>query len=227
MQTIKQLLEKYYFPVWTDENLKPGEESWKRGIETAIDDATCAIVLFTEDSKKSEWVRHELDYVAAQSTPLIPLLASGNEQNAVPFAYASYQWIDIRPDRDFHAASQKLINQIREYIQIPFDPRKTANLYWAGYDLIFLLHSTDSDREKLLRFLRQSQHHLRELGFEKYANELFSNYLQVKEASSNSDGTMPDALQARIRTTVGDIINKIGPIVNASQPEANLWSDLK
>jgi hypothetical protein len=82
-------------------------------IETAIRSAMCAIVLLTPDAKKSEWVEKELATAKIHHKEIIPLLALGNEQTAVPLLLSSTQYLDIRSDADYRRALRSLTPVLR------------------------------------------------------------------------------------------------------------------
>lgn len=103
------------FRVWTDETLKPGEESWKRAIEAAIEASQAVVVILSPGAKQSEWVERELDYARAQKRLIFPVLAKGTEQDAIPFALIRSQRADIRGNYD--AGVRTLIDAIRSYRQ--------------------------------------------------------------------------------------------------------------
>lgn len=50
--------------------------------------------------KNSTWVREELAYAKTLQKQIYPLLAHGDEVNAIPFGFSAYQWLDIRQNFD-------------------------------------------------------------------------------------------------------------------------------
>lgn len=115
MRRLSHNLRAGGFRVWTDETLKPGEESWKRAIESAIEASQCVVVLLSPGAKQSEWVERELDYARAQKRLIFPILAKGTEQDAIPFSLIRSQRADIRNNYD--AGVKTLIEAIRSYLQ--------------------------------------------------------------------------------------------------------------
>ncbi len=55
-----EALQQDGFSIWWDRNIRPGP-SFDREIESAIQDASCMIVVWSEYSIESEWVRNEID----------------------------------------------------------------------------------------------------------------------------------------------------------------------
>lgn len=103
--------------VWTDENLTPGTSSWQAAIEEAIERAVCVVVLFTPDSRQSEWVMAELQYARMQKVVIVPVLMRGDESRSIPMAFANWQWLDLREDTKYQHGLAKLVNAIEVYVQ--------------------------------------------------------------------------------------------------------------
>jgi hypothetical protein len=99
--------------IWSDVDLNPGTESWRKAIEDAIDEADCLVVIFSPDAKESKWVTAELDYATTQRKPIFPVLARGDEYDAVPFGFSTAQWIDVRDTSRYAHELPKLINAVR------------------------------------------------------------------------------------------------------------------
>lgn len=114
MQRVSADLRANGFSVWTDEALRPGEESWKRAIEQAIERAGCVVVLLSPGAKQSEWVERELDYAKAYDRRIFPLLAKGNEQNAIPFSLINTQHADIR--HSYAVGMSDLVTALNTYL---------------------------------------------------------------------------------------------------------------
>lgn len=103
--------------VWTDAGIEPGTPSWKDSIERAIEEADCLIVILSPDAKHSQWVKRELEYADAQSKPIFPVLARGNERDAVPFLLIGAQFIDIQTH--YETGVHLLIQTVRERLGVP------------------------------------------------------------------------------------------------------------
>ena len=98
MLDVRDALQKSGLTVWTDTGIKPGTESWKAAIATAIKGCKAVVVLFSPDSAQSTWVNRELDYAELHNKKIYPLLVRGNEAESVPFGYTTYQFVDIRDE---------------------------------------------------------------------------------------------------------------------------------
>src|ERR1022692_2532774 len=75
-------LERAGFSVWWDHDLIPGQ-NFQREVESAVRQATCAVVLWTRHSVASDWVREEASFARDQGK-LVPALLDDVEI-PVPF----------------------------------------------------------------------------------------------------------------------------------------------
>jgi hypothetical protein len=98
----KALYSGHQISCWTDANLEPGTPSWQKMIEEALESVPCLIVLMTPNSKASEWVTSEISYGRRQGCQIFPVLADGEERNAIPISLSNMQYIDIRHDFDYN-----------------------------------------------------------------------------------------------------------------------------
>jgi iron(II)-dependent oxidoreductase len=98
MRRVRDTLRGMGFAVWTDEGIQPGTASWQQAISSAIEGASCLLLLMSPDSKQSEWVGRELSYAAAHRIQIFSLLLRGDDSTSVPFALAGSQYIDIRQE---------------------------------------------------------------------------------------------------------------------------------
>ncbi len=134
MQRIYADLRAAGLTVWVDESIEPGTSSWKRIIQDAIDGAGCLVVLLSPDSKNSEWVEKEMDYATAQHIWIVPVMASGDEASAIPFALIGTQFVDIRTD--YAGGVKKLVSVIKEHLQNkPLEAAAPATTSHTAYNM--------------------------------------------------------------------------------------------
>lgn len=128
MKRIQTDLQRAKLVVWTDEQLEPGTTSWQLAIEQAIRNTACVMCIFSPDSANSQWVREELNYARLNGIQIIPLLARGDEQTAIPFGFSSLQWVDIR-NRGAYLANMKsiILDLQKRFANIPLSPVDTSN----------------------------------------------------------------------------------------------------
>lgn len=127
MQRIRDDLRASGLQVWTDEGIEPGSISWKEAIETAIRETAIMIVLLSPSANDSRWVQREIDYAETQNKPILPLLVKGQERDAIPFALAGSQFIDVRKDytREFSVLMRKCFSYLPSS-NMPTVPSKQA-----------------------------------------------------------------------------------------------------
>lgn len=96
MQRLRDDLRANGLSVWTDEGIHPGTISWKESIEKAIRGAGLLLVLLSPDANDSKWVQREIDYAEVQGITVLPILVRGEPRDAIPFALAGAQFVDLR-----------------------------------------------------------------------------------------------------------------------------------
>lgn len=114
--------------VWTDEGIEPGTLSWKRTIEAAILGAGCLVCVLSPDASSSNWVRAELDFAELQGKPIFLILARGDERSAIPFGYASFQWVDVRADTGYAPGLMRLVMTIQRQLENNESPPSSVQL---------------------------------------------------------------------------------------------------
>jgi len=101
MQRVVAFLRKQGINVWVDnEKLVPGTPIWEAEIEKAIINAGAIVVLLSQDSKNSPWVRREISYAEDNEKRIFPLLVAGNQKDTVPIRLTNHQRIDIRENEE-------------------------------------------------------------------------------------------------------------------------------
>ena len=77
------LFEWYGYSVWWDvESLRSGED-FAQVIQKAIDDVKCVVVIWSQDSVQSKWVRSEAQ-IAENSNKLLPVVVDVNAMKSIP-----------------------------------------------------------------------------------------------------------------------------------------------
>ena len=122
MKRVRNVLEKHNYIIWTDDDLTPGTESWKTAIEDAIRCAIGMVVILSPRSYKSKWVKRELGYAFAQGVKIFPILASGDESNAIPIELINSQWTDIREKSKAENQLDKLVIAIKGGTDLEIEP---------------------------------------------------------------------------------------------------------
>jgi hypothetical protein len=86
VQSLVRALEQAGWSVWWDRSIRPGS-TWDNIIEQAIEEARCIIVVWTQASVKSDWVRVEADE-GRQRGILVPVLL---DDVKIPLAFRRMQ----------------------------------------------------------------------------------------------------------------------------------------
>lgn len=113
MTRLREICVNAGFNVWTDEQLRPGTPSWLRAIQQQIEIADSLVVILSPSAKNSEWVDRELFYAHLQDVPIVPILAIGTLQNAVPFLLSTAQLIDMRSQADWASGIGQLVKTLQ------------------------------------------------------------------------------------------------------------------
>lgn len=116
MLRIREDLRNNNLSVWTDENLQPGTPDWTSAIASAIENTGGVVIILSPSAKKSEWVNIELAYAKVFNVPIFPILARGDQRDAIPMDLIRHQFSDIRFTYD--AKIQELIHAIRKALSI-------------------------------------------------------------------------------------------------------------
>ena len=107
-----QRLEQLGFSVWWDRDIAHGQ-NFHRVIEQALDQAKCAIVVWSQQSIGSEWVVNEASS-AHKRHVLVPVLIEAVEP---PLAFRHLQSADLRNDNPNEAREyQKLERSVRQIV---------------------------------------------------------------------------------------------------------------
>lgn len=93
VEPLVQRLEQLGFSVWWDRDIAAGQ-NFHRVIEQALDQAKCAIVVWSRYSVNSEWVVNEASS-ARKRNALVPVLLDAVEP---PLEFRHLQTADLRND---------------------------------------------------------------------------------------------------------------------------------
>jgi pSer/pThr/pTyr-binding forkhead associated (FHA) protein len=115
MNRVYDTLVGHDFSVWVDQKLQPGEPSWRRAVERAIDHAECLLLILSPDAKKSKWVEAELDYAETQHKRIFCILARGDRSSTALLGYTLLQWVDIQVDYD--RGMRALVQALRDHMK--------------------------------------------------------------------------------------------------------------
>ncbi|MBC8098208.1 MAG: toll/interleukin-1 receptor domain-containing protein, partial [Armatimonadetes bacterium] len=115
MHNVTKTLNAAGLQVWVDKQyLTPGDPSWRRAIQDAIERSRCVVVILSPDAKQSKWVEAELDYAESQHKKIFCILARGDRTSSALLGYTLAQWVDIQ--RGYDAEMNKLIDVLWKYL---------------------------------------------------------------------------------------------------------------
>jgi formylglycine-generating enzyme required for sulfatase activity len=102
--------------VWVDDqDLEPGTLLWQRAIGRALRESHCLIALLSPEACESEWVNNEITLAKKRNLRIFPVLLRGDEDDAVPLALVSVQYVDARVDYD-GAVRGRLLPAVRKHL---------------------------------------------------------------------------------------------------------------
>jgi DNA-binding response OmpR family regulator len=117
MQRLCEDLRAAGLKVWVDEDyLELGTMTWERAVGQAIRNAGCVVAIMTPDAEESIWVGRELAMAEAIHKRIFPILARGNEEDAIPFRLMSHQWVDGRHNHE--EAVTKLAEAVKKHLGV-------------------------------------------------------------------------------------------------------------
>ena len=119
---IVQHLEQLGFSVWWDRDIAHGQ-NYHRVIEQALDQAKCAIVVWSRESINSEWVVNEASS-AQRRNALVPVIIDAVE---APLAFRHLQTADLRGDNpNAQREYEKLERSVRQMVGASVGAPQTA-----------------------------------------------------------------------------------------------------
>ena len=133
IERIVKALEENGISVWWDRNIPPGK-TWDAVLGKALTEAECVVVLWTENSVHSDWVKDEAAH-GKQRKILVPALLDDAE---IPLGFGRIEAADLRkwggdttdPEFvNFIAAIRSLVGKESETKHINLTPVKPAKIW--------------------------------------------------------------------------------------------------
>jgi Tfp pilus assembly protein PilF len=100
--------------IWIDKiGLQAGTPDWEQTLRDAIGQAKAVLLVASESSRRSRYVRDELAIAEMHNTPVYPVWAAGNKWiEAIPMGMGRVQFIDARADK-FENAVQEAVRALK------------------------------------------------------------------------------------------------------------------
>jgi uncharacterized protein YjbI with pentapeptide repeats len=136
-ETLRKALVKEGFNVWWDEDLQCGQ-AWAEKLDEAIRDATCIIVLWSEKSVASQWVRHEASQAIAREV-YAPCRISLVQLDSPYDRIQATDLLDWDGDSE-HAGFQNLLQRVDTLVPAPV-PLPSRIAYWLRANPITVVAS--------------------------------------------------------------------------------------
>lgn len=95
MDTVRRLLRRQGFTVWSNQTDIPTGEAFKRVVNQGIEEADTMVYLLSPDSLKSQYCEYELNYAVALKKRVIPILVRPLTSAVVSPVLQSLQYIDF------------------------------------------------------------------------------------------------------------------------------------
>lgn len=115
MQRIRKTLEDAGLRVWVDDTgIPPGKPDWQVMIEEALHQSACLVCVLTANTRKSRWVREELEYARLQEKSIYLVHIDGHHKDVVILGYALMQRIDVCNEALYNGRMDYLMSVIRQ-----------------------------------------------------------------------------------------------------------------
>ncbi|MEM7062680.1 MAG: TIR domain-containing protein [Cyanobacteria bacterium P01_B01_bin.77] len=117
MDTVRRLLRRQGFTVWSSQTDIPTGEAFKRVVNQGIEEADTMVYLLSPESLQSQYCEYELNYAVALKKRVIPILVRPLVAAAVSPAIQALQYIDftdnIKPE-DYLLDESELIKTLNQ-----------------------------------------------------------------------------------------------------------------
>ena len=139
-----QTLSNFGIPVWIDHSeINPGSEDWQEIIHQGLENSLAMLLLASPSSRKSGYVRSELELASGKSLKIFPLWIDGEEwHECAPVAMIHSQYVDAR-NGNFHNSLTHVCNKIKElhdetlHAGIPTGDARLADCPEGYFELLF------------------------------------------------------------------------------------------
>ncbi len=133
-----KFLKRKMCRIWSDEGLTPGG-SWNDDLANHISKCECVIIIITNNSIQSQYVKSELNYAISLNKKIYPVFLENVELPAgLAMMLGTTQYIHIN---DLESETDKLIDSLPEVI---FEAKKTPFYEKDGYELFLEIYKKEN-----------------------------------------------------------------------------------
>ncbi len=133
-----KLLKRKMCRIWYDEGLTPGG-SWNDDLANHISKCECVIIIITNNSIQSQYVKSELNYAISLNKKIYPVFLENVELPAgLAMMLGTTQYIHIN---DLESETNKLIDSLPEII---FEIKKAPFYEKDGYELFLEIYKKEN-----------------------------------------------------------------------------------
>lgn len=133
-----KLLKRKMCRIWYDEGLTPGE-SWNDDLANHISKCECVIIIITNNSIQSQYVKSELNYAISLNKRIYPVFLEDVElPGGLAMMLGTTQYIFIN---NLESETNKLIDSLPEII---FEIKKTPFYEKDGYELFLEIYKKEN-----------------------------------------------------------------------------------
>lgn len=133
-----KFLKRKMCRIWYDEGLTPGS-SWNDDLANHISKCECVIIIITNNSIQSQYVKLELNYAISLNKKIYPVFLENVELPAgLAMMLGTTQYIHIN---DLESETDKLIDSLPEVI---FEAKKTPFYEKDGYELFLEIYKKEN-----------------------------------------------------------------------------------
>lgn len=133
-----KLLKRKMCRIWYDEGLTPGG-SWNDDLANYISKCECVIIIITNNSIQSQYVKSELNYAISLNKKIYPVFLENVELSAgLAMMLGTTQYIHIN---DLESETNKLIDSLPEII---FEIKKAPFYEKDGYELFLEIYKKEN-----------------------------------------------------------------------------------
>jgi hypothetical protein len=203
-------LESHGIKPWSTSEIAAGE-SLRDKLRSAIESCAVCVFIATRASLASGWCQAEIGAFWGAGKPVVVYLADGElKEEEMPRQFQGDKWTN---------STRELVDSVKRHLSFAAKTRviqRPANLFWLGHDIAWsIAHAMfEEERNQLAKDLRQTIHHLDEIGIEAPdVRKLLLEAIRTNRAGGPAARERDEFVTsiALARTEIGDAIIALQP----------------